>query len=590
MIPIKLTLQGIYSYQTQQTIDFTKLTAAKLFGIFGSVGSGKSTILEAISFALYGQTERLNKNDSPNYNMMNLKSNEFFLEFDFLAGSKYEEEYRFTVKTKRNRKNYEDVGSFDRKCYKKINEDWIPLENKTGEEIIGLSYENFRRTVIIPQGQFQEFISLGEKDRTNMLKELFNLNRFDLFFKTTNLDTKNKAEIENTLGQLEQISIEADPEIILAKEAEIEELAAHLKQLNSEHNESIKKEKTLSELKILFENIAKIKKTLSSLLEKQDEFKQKENQLKIYEACQKNFKDILSQKKKLDLDLTKGDTSLKEKKAVLSKSFDLQEKTIKKLAELKPSFDKKEELKEKEADLVSIIQIKKLDVILLQIQKEATELATQITEKSQEIDSIKKQLTLLKASTAKEKKEAPDWEVLTKVQNWFTEKNNLLKNNGALQKEITEHDQNLQLIQAEKTNLLKETLINTLLTAEQKSLKVKELIDLLKTINKEKEQKFTDLEKVFSELQINEKLGNFVNQLKKNSPCPLCGAEQHPKIIKIIDVHAQLIRTKAEKEKALSEIKILNETISKLSVLYEKFNGFYSAKKKLTEKHEQNKE
>ena len=47
MIPIQLTIQGLYSYQKKQTIDFTTLTAAGLFGIFGSVGSGKSSVLEA---------------------------------------------------------------------------------------------------------------------------------------------------------------------------------------------------------------------------------------------------------------------------------------------------------------------------------------------------------------------------------------------------------------------------------------------------------------------------------------------------------------------------------------------------------------
>ena len=60
MIPIELTLQGLYSYQGRQTIDFTRLTGANLFGIFGTVGSGKSSILEAITFAIYGRTDRLN--------------------------------------------------------------------------------------------------------------------------------------------------------------------------------------------------------------------------------------------------------------------------------------------------------------------------------------------------------------------------------------------------------------------------------------------------------------------------------------------------------------------------------------------------
>ena len=63
MIPIQLTIEGLYSYQNRQIIDFSKLTQAGLFGIFGAVGSGKSSILEAITFALYGETERLNAKD-----------------------------------------------------------------------------------------------------------------------------------------------------------------------------------------------------------------------------------------------------------------------------------------------------------------------------------------------------------------------------------------------------------------------------------------------------------------------------------------------------------------------------------------------
>ena len=60
MLPVKLTLEGIYSYRERQTIDFTRLTEARLFGIFGPVGSGKSTILEAMIYAIYGTIDRLN--------------------------------------------------------------------------------------------------------------------------------------------------------------------------------------------------------------------------------------------------------------------------------------------------------------------------------------------------------------------------------------------------------------------------------------------------------------------------------------------------------------------------------------------------
>ena len=72
MIPVKLSFCGIYSYREKQEIDFTKLTGAGIFGIFGHVGSGKSAILEAITFALYGETERLNNRERGS-NIMNLK-------------------------------------------------------------------------------------------------------------------------------------------------------------------------------------------------------------------------------------------------------------------------------------------------------------------------------------------------------------------------------------------------------------------------------------------------------------------------------------------------------------------------------------
>ena len=169
MIPIKLIIQGLYSYQEKQTIDFTQLTSAHLFGIFGAVGSGKSTILEAITFALYGKTDRLNlSGDNRNYNMMNLKSAEMLIDFEFETG-KDQTAYRAIVKGKRNSKKFEDVKTLERTALRYENHTWIPVEPEILEKAIGLSYDNFKRTIIIPQGQFQEFLQLGNKDRTQKI-------------------------------------------------------------------------------------------------------------------------------------------------------------------------------------------------------------------------------------------------------------------------------------------------------------------------------------------------------------------------------------------------------------------------------------
>ena len=162
MKPISLTLKGIYSYKEEQTINFKHLTESGLFGIFGEVGSGKSVILEAITYALYGETVRMNKQQNRSYNMMNLLSNEFHIDFIFVHGSDGKEiEYRFTASAKRNKKKFEDVKTIDRKAYKKIDEQWMPLESIDGKLILNLSYDNFKRTVIIPQNKFQEFLELS---------------------------------------------------------------------------------------------------------------------------------------------------------------------------------------------------------------------------------------------------------------------------------------------------------------------------------------------------------------------------------------------------------------------------------------------
>ncbi|MFP4209723.1 MAG: AAA family ATPase [Alkalispirochaeta sp.] len=211
MIPIRLTLQGLYSYRRRVEIDFAPLTAARLFGIFGAVGSGKSTILEAIGLALYGDTVRLNRNDNRGYNMMNLRSDRLAVDFRFLARDGHT--YRFTADARRKGSDFESVGSIKRNAYRLEKEEWVPLATPSGEEVIGLSYENFRRAVIIPQGRFQEFLQLGVSDRTKMLKELFGLDRFDLFRPTQRLLRQTEERLTEIDAVLRELPDQLDLEI-----------------------------------------------------------------------------------------------------------------------------------------------------------------------------------------------------------------------------------------------------------------------------------------------------------------------------------------------------------------------------------------
>ena len=114
MVPVSLKLKGVFSYKNEITIDFTKLTRNYLFGIFGRTGSGKSTILESIMYALYGEVSRLD-NTKQTYNMMNLASNEFAIDFIFEHKS---ETYRCIVTAKRKKKNYSETDTPEFRYFK----------------------------------------------------------------------------------------------------------------------------------------------------------------------------------------------------------------------------------------------------------------------------------------------------------------------------------------------------------------------------------------------------------------------------------------------------------------------------------------
>ena len=78
MKPSKLTICGVNSYVTPQTVNFNKLSEGNLFGIFGATGSGKSTILDSIVIALYGTSDRDNLS-----NIINVNCTDAYIKFEF---------------------------------------------------------------------------------------------------------------------------------------------------------------------------------------------------------------------------------------------------------------------------------------------------------------------------------------------------------------------------------------------------------------------------------------------------------------------------------------------------------------------------
>ena len=149
----------------------------------------------------------------------------------FSKTGKNQTAYQAVVKGRRNGKKFEEVKTLERSAYQNDGGNWIPIEPESLERAIGLSYDNFKRTIIIPQGQFQEFLQLGNKDRTQMMKELFNLEKFELYYKVASLENKNNAQKENLDGQLKQLGA-IDPEQVKLYEEQLGKLKTEIGQLS----------------------------------------------------------------------------------------------------------------------------------------------------------------------------------------------------------------------------------------------------------------------------------------------------------------------------------------------------------------------
>jgi len=407
MIPQYLKIKGLYSYKSLQEIDFFNLTDASLFGIFGSVGSGKSSILEAIVFALYGDTERLNKSgDERYYNMTNLSSNELLIDFTCLAG-KDDNKYRFVVQGRRNSKNFKDV-KVERKVYQWVNEAWAPISiEEVTEKVIGLSYENFRRTVIIPQGNFQEFIELKGRDRSEMMKVLFGLERFDLADKNKRLYDRNQHDLQRIEGQLLSLG-EDTPESIATKEQELQLKRELSKGIEAEMLLQRNEEKQQDELFKLFTNLSATTRKQELLKEKENWYKMREEKLKLYEKCVLNFKSLFDQKITKEREYNRERLEISASQTLLADKQLRFQTIVTELDKVKPFYEKREEYIEKAKELNVLKSLKTLEKEQTKLQERIANGKELLKGKEELIQNLLNDKGLLEQNLEKRKTEVKE--------------------------------------------------------------------------------------------------------------------------------------------------------------------------------------
>ena len=549
MLPLFLSIEGLYSYQEKQIIDFTKLTEAGLFGIFGAVGSGKSSILEAISFALYGDTERLNKTDKRAYNMMNLKSNQTVIVFEFLNFEN--RKFRFTTHWKR-RKNFEDTTGIERIAYEWINEKWIPLESANGAKITNLSYPNFRRTIIIPQGQFKEFLELKGKDRSEMMKEIFQLNKFDLGPQVSHFQTSNNKKLENLKGALSGFETISNESLIQKKE-EVQKAKENLLDTKKTHLELATKLKLVQEFKVKKIEAKQKEIEYQELSKRKDKIKNQQDKLIQYERTSNTFREPLNQIQSLNTEkesLIHKIENFQITKEQQSREIDNLEKEF---TPILTEFNTLPILRSKSEDYNHILQVKENDAKITSLRErllkgqpflDRTKLAEENT--LLELAQTEKQLEDLKL-------EKIDTNQLIEMEKWYQKKETIFENQRQLlkQKEQLEAEINERQLIFAKFNYQEigweETIANHI-----KALEAEEA--------NHREQE--------TQLKVQVKLGHFATELNDGQPCPLCGALHHPDPMVVQQIHQELKVNEQQKEelnKRWKEIQNLRDKFSNTS-------------------------
>lgn len=521
MIPKILKIKGLYSYREEQVVDFTKLTRAGLFGIFGDVGSGKSTILEAMIFCIYGKSERLKQSgENRNYNMMNLVMNESEIDFTFIAGP-LQQEYNVNIKFGRNKNNFEDVILRSQHYYRIESGIKIPIDQQTILDAVGLSYENFKMTVIIPQGKFREFIELTNAERSKMLKELFGLHHFDLSSRVKKLEQENDSKLDQKTGEISAYQFE-DDNILRGKEQLFAALLADLKTLSNELKNLELVVQEDRDLKVSTELLEVKQQELDTLLKVSGPMQEMEKELEEYVYVRNDFRHLYEEeyrmKKRLQDNYTQRAAFL-DQKEILSKSLHELQSEFENISE---KFLKTDRLK-KEADefekLANYLEFYKQESVCKDTLSSIQNSIELIIKSIEEQKSLRSSVELNVDDTRK--LILPD-HVIFDVRQWFIDEEKSQKEVQSLDKKVEEL--NVKLKQSDDD--FKRSIEGN---EELQNCKTTQEVDAVFQLRVQSFSKELDIllgEK--TSLGIKLELSRHASMLVDGKPCILCGSLHHP--------------------------------------------------------------
>ncbi|MBR5021350.1 MAG: SMC family ATPase, partial [Oscillospiraceae bacterium] len=480
MRPLKLTMAGFGPYAGVQELDFETLGTRGLYLITGDTGAGKTTIFDAITFALYGEAS----GDSRKPDMLRSKyvklTEPTYVELTFACKGK---EYTIRRNPEYQRAKARGTGTTKEGAKVQLTmPDGTPI-TKTEDvdnaihEIIGLTRKQFAQIAMISQGQFRDLLQASTKDRQAIFRDIFGTKAYDtlqeqLKARTSALRTQKDQTVQSIRQYIEGMVCDPDsPLSPQVRKATAEELptAEVMELFASVLKEDGETQKDLTEQ--LTELDRQMEVNTASL-----------TQAQAYE----NTKIALSDKEKQEADqiaaLEQANAALTAAEATLPR----QEELTRQIAELELLLPAYDELEENESNLA---------------------------EKEKSLT-----LALERAIQASRKKS----DLSTSLTNLKTEQKSL-EHAGIDREKLIAQQQNIEELQQKFHTLLRD--LNGL---EFYQIRLMEKQEAYKTALKK-----YNLSKQIYECKntafLNEQAGIIASHLAPGAPCPVCGSTNHPK-------------------------------------------------------------
>ncbi len=524
MKPKSLSIKGMYSYKKElQTIDFEALSIYKLFGIFGDVGSGKSTILEAMSLALFGQegAERLvGSRTKKNYQLMNLDVNELYIDFQFYSNGSL---YRTQIKGKRKKNNIDDVTLDIKTGFKwdELLQMWQPIEwNKTkAEEIIGLKAEYFKRAIIIPQGKFMEFIQLSPVDRTTMMRELFDLHRYEVSNGIKVVQQNNEKDLNYLHGEYDSIHSITE-EDLTAAESELTHLSLQIKNSNKEIQDIEYRLQQTIQAKNIQERYVSLSHEYENLLQEKDMFEEKEKQI-IHLELAEGFRDNLASLEYIEHEIAKKETEKKSLNECIAEVQHKQKEVEFFLTTLHDEYLLSDNAINKVESLRKLSEYHKKQHKIIDLQSTLQDTITVKQSLQEECSEIHKNIEIALQKDNDNKKEIHRLEYINEVELWLTTYTHILKNSDSLSTTLRSIEGKILAFKQELNQIVDAV---TIYAKKKKVHSIQKYFELAKDhLNIEltlcKERKYI--------LEKKKILHDYTVELKPHEACPLCGSTQH---------------------------------------------------------------